>query len=303
MAQALLHPPGQVGRVDREAVAAHPGPGREAHVPEGLGGGGVDGLPHVDTELAGEHGDLIDQGDVDVAEGVLEQLGDLRHPRARDGDGALDQSVVEALDLGQAGGRDAGDHLGRVLEAPVRIAGVDPLGAVAQVERTARHQARALLEDRSRQLFGGAGIGGGLEDDGGAFGHGGGNYPASVLDEGEVGDAFVQRRWDTDDGEVETGQVGGIMGRHVPARGDRRLEPVVGDVLDGRRAAVDGVDLLLHDVVPDDAPARLDGPHRHRQPDVPLPDHSDRSALLHEPMLTGSVDAGRRGRPTNVRRC
>ena len=47
-----LHPPRQVGRVDRQAVAADPGPGGEPHEAERLGGRRVDRLPHVDAEVA-----------------------------------------------------------------------------------------------------------------------------------------------------------------------------------------------------------------------------------------------------------
>ena len=72
-----LHPPGQVRRVDRQAVAADARAGGEPHEAERLGRRRVDGLPDVDAEVVGEHRDLVDQGDVDVPEGVLEQLGQL----------------------------------------------------------------------------------------------------------------------------------------------------------------------------------------------------------------------------------
>ncbi len=77
LAQQPPHPPRQVAGVDGQAVAADARPGGEAHEPEGLGGGRVDGLPHVDAQVGGEHGQLVDQGDVDVPEGVLQQLGHL----------------------------------------------------------------------------------------------------------------------------------------------------------------------------------------------------------------------------------
>ena len=165
LAEVSLHPPRQVARVDGQAVAADAGTGREAHVAEGLGGGGVDGLPDVDAEVGGEHGQLVDEGDVDVAEGVLQQLGELGLLGRGDRDGALDDRVVERLHRGQRGGVDAGDHLGRVDQGPGGIARVDALGAVAEVEVLARHQARALLEERPHQLLGGAGVRRRLQDD------------------------------------------------------------------------------------------------------------------------------------------
>ena len=65
---------GEVEGVDRQAVAAHPRPGIEAHEAEGLGRGGVDHLPDVDAEPVAELGELVDEGDVDRAEDVLEEL-------------------------------------------------------------------------------------------------------------------------------------------------------------------------------------------------------------------------------------
>ena len=73
----LARLPGQVERVDRQAVAAHAGPGLEAHEAVGLGRGGVDDLPDVDAHAVGEHRHLVDERDVDRAEDVLEQLGEL----------------------------------------------------------------------------------------------------------------------------------------------------------------------------------------------------------------------------------
>jgi glycosyltransferase involved in cell wall biosynthesis len=45
----LPRPPGQVVRVDRDAVATDAGTGRELHEPERLGGGGVDDLPDIEA--------------------------------------------------------------------------------------------------------------------------------------------------------------------------------------------------------------------------------------------------------------
>ncbi len=78
-------------------MPAHAGTGREAHEAEGLGRGGVDGLPDVDAEVPGEHGDLVDERDVDMPERVLEELGELGHPRARDRHGLVHDAVEEAL--------------------------------------------------------------------------------------------------------------------------------------------------------------------------------------------------------------
>ena len=71
------HLPRQVGRVDRQAVTADAGARREPHEPERLRRGGVDHRPDVDAELVAVDRELVDQRDVDVPEGVLQQLREL----------------------------------------------------------------------------------------------------------------------------------------------------------------------------------------------------------------------------------
>ena len=68
-----------------------PGPGVKRMKPNGLVDGGVDRLPDVDAEIVGEHRQLVDERDVDVAERVLEQLGELGLAGARDRHRALDE--------------------------------------------------------------------------------------------------------------------------------------------------------------------------------------------------------------------
>ena len=80
----LARAPGQVERIDGQAVAAHPRTGLEAHEPVGLGRGGVDDLPDVDPHPLGEDRQLVDERDVDRAEDVLQQLGHLRDLGRRD---------------------------------------------------------------------------------------------------------------------------------------------------------------------------------------------------------------------------
>ena len=58
-----------------------PGPGREAHEPERLRRRRVDDLPDVDAHPLAQQGQLVHEGDVDVAEDVLEQLGQLGRGR------------------------------------------------------------------------------------------------------------------------------------------------------------------------------------------------------------------------------
>ena len=43
-------------------------------------------------------GELVDQGDIDVAESVFQQLGKLSLPRCRHGNGPLDEPTIEILE-------------------------------------------------------------------------------------------------------------------------------------------------------------------------------------------------------------
>ncbi len=199
LAQVLLHPPREIARVDRQAVAADAGAGRELHVPERLGGGGVDRPPHVDVEVAGEHRQLVDQGDVDVAERVLQQLDQLGLGAGTDRHRGVDERGEERVDDGERVGRVAADHLGGVDQAVGGVARVDPLGGVAE-EEVARlvgrcgPETRPLGEDRAEERGGGAGIGGALEDHAGAGSEVLADGGAGLLDVAEVGFAVAQRR-------------------------------------------------------------------------------------------------------------
>src|SRR6266581_4240493 len=92
------HLPREVIRIGRQAVAPQARPRPEGHEAEGLGGGGRDDLPHRDAELAAHDRELVDERDVDRAEGVLEQLDHLRRLRARHGDDARRDPRVERGD-------------------------------------------------------------------------------------------------------------------------------------------------------------------------------------------------------------
>jgi hypothetical protein len=67
---------GDEPRVDRDAVAADAGAGAEdLHARVAVGQ--ADHLPYVEAEARAHVGELVGEGDVDVAEGVLRELGQL----------------------------------------------------------------------------------------------------------------------------------------------------------------------------------------------------------------------------------
>ncbi len=73
----LAGAPRQVVRVDRDAVPADAGAGRELHEPERLGRRRVDDLPDIEAHPLAQQGELVHERDVDVAKDILEQLGEL----------------------------------------------------------------------------------------------------------------------------------------------------------------------------------------------------------------------------------
>ena len=73
----LAGAPGEVVRIDRDAVAADARPRPERHEPERLGRRRVDDLPDVEAHPLAQQGELVDERDVHVAEHVLEELGEL----------------------------------------------------------------------------------------------------------------------------------------------------------------------------------------------------------------------------------
>jgi hypothetical protein len=94
-------------RVDRDAVAADAGAGLE-DVDARVAVGERDHFPHVDARLVGDERQFVGEGDVDVAEAVLDELDHLR--RGRGGDArAAHEAAIEGQRLARAAGRDAAD--------------------------------------------------------------------------------------------------------------------------------------------------------------------------------------------------
>jgi hypothetical protein len=88
----LLRLVGQVVRIHADAVAADQAGAERQEVP--LGAGRFQHLQGVDAELVEDHGQVVDQRDVEVALGVLDDLGGFGH--------------LDAGRLVGAGGDDAG---------------------------------------------------------------------------------------------------------------------------------------------------------------------------------------------------
>ncbi len=80
----LLRFPGQVERIDGNAVPAQPGSREEGHEAERFGGRRFNHFPDVDPHAVAHHGHFVRQADVDHPERVFQQLDHLGHLRGTD---------------------------------------------------------------------------------------------------------------------------------------------------------------------------------------------------------------------------
>jgi hypothetical protein len=183
----------QVVGVDTDAVAAHQARFELQEVP--LGAGGLQHLGGVDADLVKDDGQLVHERDVEVALGVFDDLGGL---------GRLDAELpvhagtmmvfVQLGNLLQRLGRVARDDLEDLGERVFLVAGVDALGRIADKEVLLPLQARFTLQHRDADLFGGAGVHGGLIHHDGALLHVAARAGAGADERAEVGDVRVVDR-------------------------------------------------------------------------------------------------------------
>src|SRR5207302_4334137 len=186
--------PAQVEGVDRDAVAAEARPGAEAHVAERLRCGGIDDLPDVDSHPVAEDCELVDEGDVDRAEDVLEQLRQLGRLGARELVHGVERLAIEGRGAGGALGSDPSEHLRRRLRRPVLAARVDPFRRHREEEAFARAKPTPFLEDRLEELAGRARPGRRLEHDELTLAERLRQAPCRALNDREVGLA-LSRQW------------------------------------------------------------------------------------------------------------
>jgi hypothetical protein len=247
-------------------VAAHARPRRELHEAVGLGRGGLDDLPDVDLHAVAEHRQLVDERDVDRAEDVLEQLGQLRRLGRRDADDLVADLAIQGNRAVQALRRQAADDLGCVAHRVVGAARVDALGREGDVEVAAGLEP-GLLEQRYQALAGRARIGGRLERDELPLLEHPRERRAGVHQRAQVGLAVLgERRRHGDDHGLGLRQVG-VARRGAHASADR-AQAVGRDILDVAVPGVDGRDLARVRVEADHLVAGLGELHGKGEPDV-----------------------------------
>ena len=228
--------------VDRDAVAADAGAGLE-DIHTGVHVADADNLVDIHIVVAADAAELVGEGDIHGAEGVLHHLGHLSSADVGDDNLALTEGGVVLLDLLANLAAVGTDGAVVVQELINHIAGDDALGGMDEVDVLTNLEA-VLLDDRAHETVDGAGADGGLDDDGGSLRADlhhlldGGYYIAGVDLLGEL----VVWRGDADD--IHVGLL--VLGGEPDALGHRRLEELVQTVLlEGGLAGVEGGDEVL----------------------------------------------------------
>ena len=148
---------GEVVGVDADAVPADQAGPEGQEVP--LGAGGLQHFERVDADAVEQDGELVHQGDVEVALRVLDHLGRLGDLDARRTVYARgDDALVESGDFFERLRSVARHHFQDAGKRVLLVTGIDALGRVADVEVALPAHAGGFLEDRHAHFLGGAGI-------------------------------------------------------------------------------------------------------------------------------------------------
>ncbi len=221
--------PGQVERVDRDAVAAEPGARIERLEAERLGLGRLDHVPHVDAHPLEGDLQLVDQGDVHRPVDVLEDLGGLRHPRRGDRHDLLDGLARRASWPGP--GRSAScppTTFGMVAVSNWALPGSSRSGEKARKKSSPTRRPRAS-QPRQDDLVRGAGIGRALQAHELVAPQRRRHRVRRLLDESQVGIAMLgQRRGHADDDGIGLGQTSQVSGGLEAPRGEQGLHARAG---------------------------------------------------------------------------
>ena len=229
MVADLLRLVRQVIRVNADAVTTHQARPERQEIP--LGAGSLQHLGGVDAQAIEDQREFVHQRDVEVALGVLDHLGRLGDADAAGAVGARDGGV-KGVHVGRRLGHGPGGDLGHRLQAVLAVAGVDALRAVADEEITVQRETRLALQHRRADLFGGAGVYGGLVDHHVTALEHAAQRAACSQQRRKIGPLmFVDRGRHGDNVGVPIDKIGKIAGQAQPARSECLAAHLAGGVM------------------------------------------------------------------------
>ena len=272
--------PGEIERVDRDAVPAEARAGIEGHVAERLGRGRLDDFPDIDIHGAVDHLQLVHQGDIHRPEHVLGDLHGLRRRRRRDRHDLFQYRVVERD--GELSGRlvNTADHLRNPTDGIMRIAGIFPFRREGK-EQVRADRAACLFQDRPQHLVCGAGIGRRFQHHQRARIQYRSQRGGRVADIAQIRVALrCQRCWHADQHRVRCAEIRDPVRRQEIPRRDLCAKPVHRNVrqigaLRRQRLDLRGVDIVAGHPEPGAQAGECQG-----QADIAEPDHANARALV-----------------------
>ena len=250
--------PAQVVRVQRDAVTAQARARIERRKAERLRLRRLDHLPKVDPHLVAEDRQFVDQADVDVPVGVLQNLRHLGDRRRRSAENLVLQNglVHGRNDVGSVLSQTAHD-LRRILRLEIDVAGVHAFRGEAQIEVLAALEA-GRFEDGLDQFFSSSRIGRGLKHH---------HHPLVEIPRDGAGRRFdvadvgllvgVKRGGNADRDEIDVPDETEVGGGGEPPFGDERGQVRIDDVADIVVARVHQVHLLLLNIETNGPETRL----------------------------------------------
>ena len=124
--------------------------------------GQPDDFPYVEALLVGDHGEFVGESDVDIAEGVFDQLGHFRAAGVGGDAFALHEAFVERQRLARATRRDPPDRAVVMREFFENFPGQNTFGTIGDADvglplaQPRQFEVRPCGRDRIPHRFGGA---------------------------------------------------------------------------------------------------------------------------------------------------
>ena len=268
-------------RIDRDAVPAHAGAGLEDVDPR-VAVGKPDNFPHVEPHCVGDDRQLVGESDVDVAIGVLDQLGHFRAAGVGSDAGAAYEALVESQRLARTARGDAADRavvMRQFLEDPPRQHAFGAIGD-RNVGRfggqSGQLEVGTQARDQVAQRLGGPDRRGRFEDDAIALLEHAGDFGRGSHDVRSVGGVVAVLGEGR--GHRDHEYVGGLdldRGLEHAALHDAAHQPVEIGFLDMDLAAIDRFDDALRQVDPGHRTLAARDDRRGGKPDIAEPDHAD----------------------------